>query len=81
MCDKIGHIYTCLAPFQEKGITKMKQRPVLIIGKADQGDYTALPVSRVSCRWNVNDKFDLPVDPKVYPRLNLKNESFIKRNV
>lgn len=78
MNEKVGHIYTCLTPYQEKGITKMKQRPVLIIGKADEGDFTSLPVSKVTFRWNIDPKFDIEVDPTIYPRTNLKNLSYIR---
>lgn len=78
MSDKIGHIYTCLTPYQSKGKISMKQRPVLIIGQADGEDYTALPISKISVRKNINNNYDIPLNIAEYPILNLTCDSFVR---
>ena len=39
---------------------KFKIRPVLIIGRADTGDYNVLPVSRVTNKQFIHPFYDIP---------------------
>lgn len=56
---------------------KFKSRPVLIL-KAEKelgfSDFTVLPISSVSFKKNVNQKFDVEVTRAMYPLLNLTKE-------
>ena len=55
-----------------------KIRPVLIIAKADVGDYVALPVSTISRSQNIDPVYDIKVDPSIYPRTNLRRVSYVR---
>lgn len=57
---------------------KFKIRPVLIIGRADAGDYNVLPVSRVTNKQFIHPIYDIPIDPAVYPATKLNNYSYIR---
>lgn len=75
-----GNIYTCLVKFQIRGQVQLKQRPVLIIGKADDGDYTALPISKIPNKQNVNENYDIQVPMNEFPNLNLTVDSYVRTN-
>ena len=57
---------------------EFKPRPALIIGKSDSGDYNVLPVSKVSDRSKIDPVYDVPLDPNVYPLLNLTVYSYVR---
>ena len=48
-----------------------KKRPVLIVGKADDTDYIVLPISRVTKRENLDEYYDVLLNPDAVPKLNL----------
>ena len=48
-----------------------KPRPLLIIGQADEDDYTILPISKITRKEHLNAKYDLIIDKSVYPLLGL----------
>lgn len=57
---------------------KHKQRPVLILSKADDTDYVILPVSTIS---NYNDRdtyYDVELDPTKYTKISLSKISYIR---
>lgn len=76
----IGEIRGTTTPYFDK--TKMRQsykvRPALIIGQADHSDYVVLPVSTIPDPRNIDPVYDIPVDPAVYPGLNLKQKSYVR---
>ena len=76
----IGEIRKAITPFYDSlhNRQNFKVRPVLVLAKADSGDYTVLPVSRVTRRENLHPVYDVEVDPAVYPSLNLKAVSYIR---
>lgn len=57
-----------------------KNRPVLIIGQADDTDYVVLPISRVTNKNNLDFVYDIPIEPKDVPLMNLKQTSYIRTN-
>lgn len=57
---------------------QIKSRPALVIAQADAKDYIILPVSSVSKRKNLDPIYDVEIDPSVYPRLHLKNISYVR---
>lgn len=76
----IGEIRKALTPFFDSKTHQksMKSRPVLILAKADSGDFTVLPVSRVTRSENIDPHYDVKVDPMVYPDLNLRDVSYVR---
>lgn len=58
--------------------TKFKFRPALILAQADDSDYVVLPISSVSIRKNLDAIYDIEIDPKEYPKLNLNKLSYIR---
>lgn len=76
----IGEIRKTLTPFYDKKAHQnaFKARPALVIAKADNKDYVILPVSRVTKAENRDPVYDIPVDPAIYPELNLTSMSYIR---
>ena len=55
-----------------------KNRPVLIVGKADASDYVILPISRVTNSANLDLDYDLQLTPQDVPLMNLSQISYIR---
>lgn len=76
----IGEIRKICTPFYDmkSQTTKFKFRPALILAQADDSDYVVLPISSVSIRKNLDTSYDIEIDPKKYPKLNLNKLSYIR---
>lgn len=76
----IGKVYTAIFPFFDINSfeRKYKKRPVLIISDMLNNDYTILPVSTISNKSNIDPNFDIEIDPKKYPKLNLNKHCYIR---
>ena len=76
----IGMVCTSVFQYYDSSQKKMafKGRPILVIGKADAGDYVALPISRVTKKENLHKRYDYRIDPASYEKLNLKAISYIR---
>lgn len=76
----IGKIYKARTPFYDQTIQQMsyKARPALVLAKADAEDYVILPVSSISIRANIDPVYDIEIDPRLYPKLNLRNISYVR---
>ncbi len=76
----IGKAYVSTFQFYDTLSKKMsfKNRPVLIVGRADAGDYVVLPISRVTNQNNLDSKYDVLLEPKAVPLMNLKQRSYIR---
>lgn len=76
----IGKICSISTPYYDikSRQMKIKSRPALVIAQADVSDYNVLPVSKVSDRSKVDSTYDIPLDPNVYPKLNLTVYSFVR---
>lgn len=76
----IGKLYTSITPFFDvsTGQNSFKSRPVLIIGDIRSGDYTVLPVSRVTKRQYIDFEYDIEVKKSKYPKLCLTADSYIR---
>ena len=55
-----------------------KNRPVLIVGKADNSDYVILPISRVTNQGNLDSYYDVPINPTDVPLMNLTHRSYVR---
>lgn len=49
-----------------------------MIGKADSSDYVILPISRVTNRENLDDYYDVSIEPNDVPLMNLKQCSYVR---
>ena len=58
--------------------TQHKNRPVLVIAKSDEKDYVILPISSVNVKENINEVYDLKIDPRDYPKANLAKTSYVR---
>ena len=76
----IGKICEISAPYYDSVKKRMsfKTRPALVIAQADCGDYVILPVSTITHKGNIDPDFDIPIDPSVYPKLNLNKISYVR---
>ena len=76
----IGKIYKARTPFYNQMTHQMsyKARPALVLAKADAEDYVVLPVSSISIRANIDPVYDIEIDPGLYPKLNLRNTSYVR---
>lgn len=76
----IGKAYWAIFKFYDSLLRKMafKQRPVLIVGKADANDYIALPISRVTRKEYLNPRYDFEMKVVDYPKLSLKDTSYVR---
>lgn len=55
-----------------------KARPALVLAKADAEDYVVLPISSISIKANIDPLYDIEINPVSYPKLNLKNISYVR---
>ena len=55
-----------------------KRRPVLVIGKADAGDFVCLPISRVTRSEHIDKVYDIAITPNSVPMANLTQVSYIR---
>lgn len=76
----IGKICKISTPYYDSVKKRMsfKTRPALVIAQADCGDYVILPVSTITHKGNIDPDFDIPIDPSVYPKLNLNKISYVR---
>lgn len=76
----IGEIRKTMLPFYDNRLHKMsiKSRPALVVANADADDYVILPVSRITKQENRDSKYDVEVDPQLYPMLNLNSLSYVR---
>ena len=76
----IGKAYWAIFKYYDNSAHRMafKKRPVLIIGQADGSDYVVLPISRVTRRENIDQRYDFEIRVRDYPMLSLKATSYIR---
>lgn len=76
----IGKAYWAIFKYYDNSAHRMafKKRPVLIIGQADESDYVVLPISRVTRRENIDQRYDFEIQVTAYPMLSLKTTSYIR---
>lgn len=76
----IGKAYWAIFKYYDNIAHRMafKKRPVLIIGQADESDYVVLPISRVTHREHIDQKYDFELQVSSYPKLSLKATSYIR---
>ena len=76
----IGKAYVSIFKYYDSAKAKMslKKRPVLIVGKADDTDYIVLPISRVTKRENLDEYYDVLLNPDAVPKLNLTQYSYVR---
>lgn len=76
----IGKAYVSTFKYYNNRTHRMafKNRPVLIVGKADDSDYVILPISRVTNQSNIDSYYDVPIDPEEVPLMNLTQRSYIR---
>jgi len=76
----IGVIVLANAPFFDAKLNALsfKIRPFLVVGESDAGDYTMLPVSRITNKRNLDPNYDIEINPQTYPLLKLKALSYIR---
>lgn len=76
----IGKIVKAYTPFYDTAArkTQFKTRPALIIAKADNYDFVALPVSKISLSKNISPIYDIKIDPNLYPLTNLITISCVR---
>ena len=76
----IGKAYWAIFKYYDSSTHKMafKKRPVLIIGQADDRDYVVLPISRVTNRQHIDQKYDFEMQVADYPTLSLTATSYIR---
>lgn len=72
----------CIATFpyynSRTNRNEFKERPMLVIGQADNTDFVTLPISKVSHRENVDIEYDVVIQISDYPLMNLRFDSFIR---
>lgn len=75
-----GSICISVTPFfnTATGKNEFKNRPVLVLGAADSGDFNILPISRVTNSRHLDLNYDIQVDPSTYPNLNLTVKSYVR---
>lgn len=76
----IGKAYISTFQFYDNHNHRMafKNRPVLIVGKADASDYVILPISRVTNSANLDLDYDFQLTPQDVPLMNLSQTSYIR---
>ena len=57
---------------------QFKKRPVLVLAKADSGDYNVLPISTITATQHIDADYDIKVDPLNYPKLKLSKVSYVR---
>ena len=77
---RVGMLCWSIFPYYDRKAQKkaFKKRPVLIIADQTNNDYTVLPVSTIKIKNNVDPEYDMGVDPTKYPKLGLKQFSYIR---
>lgn len=76
----IGKAYVSTFQFYNSctGRMEFKNRPVLIVGQADEKDYVVLPISRVTNSVNLDANYDFKIEPHEVPSMKLKVTSYIR---
>lgn len=76
----IGKIYITVFKYYDKNIKSMnlKNRPILVIGKADKDDYIALPISTIPLKQNIDSNYDICLTVNEFPNTKL-NKTRISR--
>lgn len=76
----IGCIGIIVTPYYDSENKKnsFKKRPALIVSGPRNNDYTVLPISSISKKENIDEKYDIKIEPEEYPLLNLKKISYIR---
>ena len=76
----IGYVYVSSFPYYDIQTRHMlfKNRPVLVIGQADNKDYVVLPISRVTNRAHLDAHYDVEVKPGDVPLMSLHSTSYIR---
>lgn len=76
----IGEIVTSFVPYYDKGETKYKSRPILIIGDpiGKDKEYLALPISRLPNKEFYVPEYDILLDPKTHQELSLTDASYVR---
>ena len=76
----IGKAYVSTFQFYNNHTHKMefKNRPILIVGQADSTVYVVLPISRVTNFANLDNNYDVPIEPSDVPLMNLKQRSYVR---
>lgn len=74
---KIGYLYLSKMPFYNISINSLdfKNRPILVIGRSDESDFVALPVSSVSNPLNRDSIYDIEMN---LPTVKTTKQSFIR---
>lgn len=64
----IGKVYTSTFPYYDRTSKSLqfKNRPCLVIGQADSGDYIVLPISSVTDKNRIDPHFDIPLSQSVF---------------
>ena len=75
----VGKIKASRMPYYDNktNSVKFKSRPILVLKEEKElgmSDFTVLPISSVSFKKNINQKFDIEVTQTAYPLLNLTKE-------
>lgn len=75
-----GKIFIGIFPYFniERGENAYKKRPLLIVGDLISNDYTIIPVSTITKSENIDDEYDIEIDPIKFPLLNLNKKSYIR---
>lgn len=75
-----GKVCVSTFPYYDIGKCKMayKNRPILVIGKADEGDYVVLPISRVTRKENLDSYYDVEIQPEDVPLTGISSTSYIR---
>lgn len=76
----IGKAYVSTFKYYDNQTHRMafKNRPVLIVGKADSSDYVILPISRITNQSNIDSYYDVPIEPTDVPLFHLTQRSYIR---
>lgn len=76
----IGLLYISVPQFYDISKHKLsfKKRPVLIISEPRNNDYIVLPLSTISNSSNIDNEYDIKIDPQKYPSLNLAKISYVR---
>jgi len=76
----IGKIYSSVIPFYDsiKQTNSYKKRPVLIISGPRNNDYTVLSISTITKRSNLDNEYDIEINPNNYPSLNLNKLCYVR---
>lgn len=79
----IGLLYISVTQFYDISKHKLsfKKRPVLIISEPRNNDYIVLPLSTISNSSNIDNEYDIKIDPQKYLMLERINHlQYMKKN-